>query len=137
MRKVIKIGFPILCVAVIGGTFILLNRTTDRINRIKLVEEDEESVSQNVVANEIEEEEVTTEKVVVSSEEVKAQEIKNKAKAIEIVKKLAPPTSNIYYTNEGMADGKYLVAIRDNDTKDVKIYYATDIEKEEIEVYVK
>lgn len=40
MRKVIKIGFPILCISVIIGTFILLNKTTDKITRNRLDEED-------------------------------------------------------------------------------------------------
>ena len=70
-------------------------------------------------------------------EDAKTQEIKNKAKAIEIVKKLAPPTTNCYYTNEGIVGDNYLVAIRDNDTKNVKIYYSVDIQKGEIEIYSK
>ena len=32
MKRIIKIGFPIVCVAVIGGTFYLLNKTLDRVN---------------------------------------------------------------------------------------------------------
>ena len=58
MRKVIKIGFPILCIAVIGGTFILLNKTTEKINRNKLVEKNEtndyqENIVQELYQNEI------------------------------------------------------------------------------------
>ena len=75
--------------------------------------------------------------VVVTSEEAKTIEIKNKAKAIEIVKKNAPPVTDSYYTNEGMAGERYLVAIRDNTSKEVKIYYSVDIDKNEIEIYQK
>lgn len=135
MRKVIKIGFPILCVAVIGGTFILLNKTTDRINKNRL--KDDEVENEVVETTELDSEEIENESVEISSEEAKAQEVKNKSQAIELVKKLAPSVSNSYYTNEGMADDKYLVAIRDSISKDATIYYAVDIQNEKIEIYVK
>lgn len=139
MKKVIKIGFPILCVAVIGGTFILLNKTVDRINRNKL---SENNVKQNTIRNSIvrvvEENKVEMGNTISTTlEEEKNKEIKNKAKAIELVKKFAPPTTNSYYTNEGMDGDNYLVAIRDNDTKNSTIYYSVDIENEKIEIYVK
>ena len=59
MRRIIKIGFPILCVAVIGGTFILLNKATERISRNNLKEEDAYT---NTVENNIEEDEVVENK---------------------------------------------------------------------------
>lgn len=137
MRRAIKIGFPILCVAVIGGTFILLNKTTERINRNRLPEDDEEVTTSEMQLVEEGTEETTNQVVTVSSEEAKSQEMKNKAKAIEIIKKSAPPVSNSYCTNEGMAGDKYLVAIRDSVSKDAKIYYAVDVENETFEIYVK
>ena len=138
MRKIIKIGFPILCIAVIGGTFILLNKTTSRVTRNKLLEDDENTgLIENSIQVMEEEEEVLENISVVDPEEEKAQEVKNKSKAIEIVKKLAPPTTNSYYTNEGTVGDKYLVAIRDNNTKDAKIYYTVDLDNEKIEIYVK
>ena len=137
MKKVIKIGFPILCLAVIGGTFILLNKTTQKINRNKLPEENiTEDVTNTDEKNDIEEN-IVEENVVLNSEEAKTIEIENKAKAIELVKKLAPPTTNVYYTNEGTVQNKYLVAIRDNDTKNVNIYYIVDVENEKIKIYEK
>ena len=33
MRRIIKIGFPIVCLAIIAGTFVLLNKTAEKINR--------------------------------------------------------------------------------------------------------
>lgn len=136
MRKVIKIGFPILCVAVIGGTFILLNKTTDRINRNKLNENEVVNSATKKIVEEVNQDN-TIVNTSVDSEDAKAQEVKNKAKAIEIVKKLAPPSSNVYYTNEGMVGTRYLVAIRDNTSKDVKIYYSVNIDSEQIEIYEK
>ena len=136
MKKVIKIGFPILCVGVIAGTFILLNRTTDRISRNRLVEDDH-----NIVVNTTPYRPVTNAVPVVentlSEEEIKAQEVKAKARAIELVKKFTPPTTNTYYTNEGMVENKYLVAVRDNTTKNATIYYTVDINSEKVEIYEK
>lgn len=134
MRKVIKIGFPILCVAVIGGTFILLNNTIEKINQNKLKVEEDDNTPTTTVIEEIEEDTTNT---VVDPEEAKAQEIQNKAKAIEIVQKKAPPATNVYYTNEGTIDNQYLVAIRDKDTKNAKIYYIVNVENEKMEIYVK
>ena len=131
MKKIIKIGFPIVCIAVIGGTFILLNRTTDRINRNKLKDDTTQNSSVNETETDLNDVKIT------GVEEVKPQDVSGKNKAIEIVKKLAPPDSNAYYTNEGMVEDLYLVAIRDNETKKVKIYYTVDIENEKIEIYVK
>jgi len=140
MRKIIRIGFPILCVAVIGGTFILLNKTAERINKNSLKEKDTyENIAENPSTNNavIYETKTEIENTVSNVEEAKTQEIKNKARAIEIVKQLAPPMTNCFYTNEGMIGEEYLVAIRDNDTKNVKIYYSVNIQKEKIQIYSK
>lgn len=143
MRRIIKIGFPIVCLAIIAGTFVLLNKTAEKINRNKLVEEDE---SFNEVLNETEQlpdenivNETANENVVTTTdpEEIKVLEAKNRAQAIELVKRLAPPMSNVYYTNEGTENGLYIVAIRDNDTKNPNIIYSVDIENEKLEIYVK
>lgn len=135
MKKIIKIGFPIICVAIIGGTFILLNKTTEKINKNRLKDDDIEisnSETSNIIVEN--EEEMTN---IISPEDAKVQEVKNKATAIELVKKLAPPATDCYYTNEGMDKNNYLVAIRDNDTKDARIYYSVDIQSKKIDIYVK
>ena len=49
MKRIVKIGFPILCVAVIGGTFHLLNKTQDRVNEMN--RENQNRIS-NVTKNE-------------------------------------------------------------------------------------
>lgn len=137
MKKIIKIGFPIICIAVIAGTFILLNKTTDRINRNKLQKDEIDNSFEENIINEVEDNTNTENIVELSPEEAQKKEIENKAKAIEIVKRLAPPLENVYYTNEGKVENNYLVAIKDNDTKNPKIYYSVDVENEEIEIYVK
>ena len=139
MRRIIKIGFPILCISIIIGTFILLSKTAEKINKNKLVENDDENITfqdENTI-NESVQNEIIENTIYVNSEEVKAKEKENEEKAIEIVKKLAPPLSNVYYTNEGMVGNYYIVAIRDNETKKEKIYYGVDIENEKIEIYNK
>ena len=45
MRRIIKIGFPILCISIIIGTFILLSKTAEKINKNKLVENDDENIT--------------------------------------------------------------------------------------------
>lgn len=137
MRKIIKIGFPIVCVAIIGGTFVLLNRTTNKINRNKLNSDEDSIYEENVIETKVSEGKEILENVVSSSEDVKVKEIDNKARAIELVKKLSPPLTNVYYTNEGKVEDNYLVAVRENDTQIVKIYYIVDINNEKIEIYEK
>lgn len=132
MRKIIKIGFPILCVAIIIGTFILLNNTTKRINKNKI--KDKSNEIENVVDDIFVDEEIELINEI-SSEEAKILEVKNKEKAIELVKKIAPPVSDCYYTNEKKENENYLVAVRDNKTKEVKIYYSVDIQNEKIKIY--
>ena len=135
MKKVIKIGFPIVCVSIIIGTFILLNKTAERVNKNKLREDEvrnnikEEKKEENII--------IKKEEILIEQSKPKTTEINNKSKAIEIVKKIAPPDSNVYYTNEGIDNGKYIVAIRDNNTKNAKIYYSVDLSLEKIEIYVK
>lgn len=139
MRRIVKIGFPILCVAVIGGTFILLNKTTERISRNRLKDDDTENVvvEENPDIVEVNEGSLVENTVTSVSGENITQEVKNKNKAIELVKEKAPEYTDCYYTNEDMIDGNYLVAVRDNKTKEAKIYYTVDIQNEKIEIYEK
>ena len=136
MKKLIKIGFPIVCIAIIGGTFVLLDRTTSKINRNKLSSDESSIYEENVIETEVSNGEEVLENIV-NSEDVKIKEIDNKAKAIELVKKLSPPLTNVYYTNEGRVEDNYLVAVKDSDTQITKIYYVVDINNEKIEIYEK
>ena len=136
MKKLIKIGFPIVCIAIIGGTFVLLDRTTSKINRNKLSSDESSIYEENVIETEVSNGEEVLENIV-NSEDVKIKEIDNKAKAIELVKRLSPPLTNVYYTNEGKVEDNYLVAVRDSETQIIKIYYVVDINNEKIEIYEK
>lgn len=136
MRKLIKIGFPIVCIAIIGGTFVLLDRTTSKINRNKLSSDESSIYEENYIETEVSNGEEVLENIV-NSEDVKIKEIDNKAKAIELVKRLSPPLTNVYYTNEGKVEDNYLVAVRDSETQIIKIYYVVDINNEKIEIYEK
>ena len=136
MKKLIKIGFPIVCIAIIGGTFVLLDRTTSKINRNKLSSDESNIYDENVIETEVSNGEEVLENMV-NSEDIKIKEIDNKAKAIELVKKLSPPLTNVYYTNEGRVEDNYLVAVRDSDTQITKIFYVVDINNEKIEIYEK
>ena len=53
MRKLIKIGFPIVCIAIIGGTFVLLDRTTSKINRNKLSSDESSIYEENYIETEV------------------------------------------------------------------------------------
>ena len=136
MKKLIKIGFPIVCIAIIGGTFVLLDRTTSKINRNKLSSDESNIYDENVIETEVSNGEEVLENMV-NSEDIKIKEIDNKAKAIGLVKKLSPPLTNVYYTNEGRVEDNYLVAVRDSDTQITKIFYVVDINNEKIEIYEK
>ena len=136
MRKLIKIGFPIVCIAIIGGTFVLLDRTTSKINRNKLSSDESSIYEENYIETEVSNGEEVLENIV-NSEDVKIKEIDNKAKAIELVKRLSPPLTNVYYTNEGKVEDNYLVAVRDSETQIIKIYYVVDVNNEKIEIYEK
>ena len=51
MKRVVKIGFPIVCVVIIGGTFFLLNGAKKRVNNMKSQKETNSTVVENIVDN--------------------------------------------------------------------------------------
>ncbi len=149
MRKVIKIGFPILCVVIIIGTFYLLNKLEKKVEGSieQSAEEGEETntniqstneaenitgnVTENVVENE-----VTYSTPIREDEEVQNEKNKNEQEAFKIAKDtFGEESDNYYYTNEGMEDNKYIVAIRYKDTTKVRIYYIVDLENKTAEIY--
>ena len=159
MKRIIKIGFPIVCVAVIGGTFYLLNKTLDKVNASKQEREnnsnvneqnspsyiDENAIIQNVldknsvnnVSNTNNISNTVTSTILVEEEEaIETKKIEDKEKAIELVKENADErTRKVYYTNEGLDGDRYIVAVRYEDTTEVAIYYSVDVESESIEIY--
>lgn len=159
MKRIIKIGFPIVCVAVIGGTFYLLNKTLDKVNASKQEREnnsnvneqnspsyiDENAIIQNVldknsvnnVYNTNNISNTVTSTILVEEEEaIETKKIEDKEKAIELVKENEDErTRKVYYTNEGLDGDRYIVAVRYEDTTEVAIYYSVDVESESIEIY--
>ncbi|MCI8309237.1 MAG: hypothetical protein HFJ45_03325 [Clostridia bacterium] len=159
MKRIIKIGFPIVCVAVIGGTFYLLNKTLDKVNASKQEREnnsnvneqnspsyiDENAIIQNVldknsvnnVSNTNNISNTVTSTILVEEEEaIETKKIEDKEKAIELVKENEDErTRKVYYTNEGLDGDRYIVAVRYEDTTEVAIYYSVDVESESIEIY--
>jgi prolyl oligopeptidase PreP (S9A serine peptidase family) len=144
MKKVIKIGFPIICIAVIGGTFYLLNKTLNKVNANKVTENtvnedinETTNISSPTDEEDLENIQTITSTILVEEQENNAaKEIQKKAEAIELVK-VADGTrsSKVYYTNEGMDDDRYIVAVRYEDTTEAIIYYTVDVEKENVEIY--
>lgn len=144
MRKVIKIGFPILCVSVIGVTFYLLNNAQKRVNELKensnskvTVEENEVDLIEEDDDDYVEENNITY-SVSLEDEKKLEQEVEDQEnKAMELVEEIYARTSNaeVYYTSEGMEDDKYIIAVRDEETTEAIIYYIVDIVEESVEIY--
>ena len=138
MRKVIKIGFPIFCIVVIGGTFILLNRTVKKINENGLKNKKSDISTENKTDDNNSFNEVNQVSYTVSMDDKEKQEKSEenkKDKAVELVKQKEINRKNVYFTNEGVENGKFIVAIRDTSTTEAIIYYIVDIDTEELQIY--
>jgi tRNA A37 N6-isopentenylltransferase MiaA len=137
MKRIIKIGFPILCVAVVGGTFYLLNKTLDKVNTGEAVDNEINYSENNTTLEETNDTTVIPSTTSYQEEVDKAnQESENKTKAKELAeKKDGTRTQKVYFTNEGKEDDKYLVAVRDEETTEALIYYLVDVETETVEIY--
>lgn len=165
MRKIIKIGFPIVCVAVIGGTFYLLNKTLDRVNAMNedaksnnitnvtnntsqnlLAQNNLSNSNVNNVSNAITNKvsnvsnstnSVSTSTVLVEDQEkMEAKKLEDKEKVIELVKKRdGERRDKVYYTHEGTENGKYVVAVRYEATTEAIIYYEVDLENEKVDIH--
>jgi beta-glucosidase-like glycosyl hydrolase len=150
MKKVVKIGFPIVCVIVVGGTFYLLNRASNKVDEAsenalntlnKVTQITNESVSN--ASNELTELSTEDDEVysytVETEEEIQNKEKiakENEEKAISLVKeKDGKRNEEVYYTNESSSDEGYVIAVRRKSTTEAIIYYIVNIEKETVEVY--
>ena len=140
MRKVIKIGFPIVCISIVGITFFLLNRAMNKVNKNNW--NTSETVKNNVEenSNEIDTENSTSQKKVYTvSDDEKRKELEKEneknQKAIDIVKQKDGNRTNTYYSNEGEENGEYIVAIRDIQTTKAIIYYIVNLEEETARIY--
>ena len=139
MKRIVKIGFPIACVVVIGGTFFALNKLQKKVKVSKKDNTVNTSVSENVsekIDNDIDTiNEVSFSTPIQNDEQVKDSEKQNEEKAIEILKKTYSLNDDVYFTNEGKEDNSYIIAVRNKDTTAAKIYYEVNIENEKVNVH--
>lgn len=191
MKKSIRIGFPIFCVVVVGGTLIALVNLSNKVEKIseqralnevkntitERYEEKEEkhnyklynqtnseniiqntntikntntdtNVSKNVieentvknnVQNNVQNSNTTTNSVsnskIDSTEETdEADNLSDKNKAISMVQAEWGSDPTVYFTNEGMSSGNYIVAVRDKSNTSVKMFYKVNIEANTVEI---
>jgi len=148
MKKIVKVGFPIVCVVIIGGTFILMGKTANKIketkksntnievNETKSEVKDKDMLSTSIKAGELNSTAVDEMVEVDGDETENSLEEQNYKKACEIAKKKDEKrTAKVYYTNEGIEDGKYIVAVRLEETTEAINYYLVDIDTEKVEIY--
>lgn len=141
MKKVIKVGFPIVCIVLIGGTFILLNKFQSRVNDRARINAEVSNSSKKAEKDTREENTVmenTSYTVSVEEQEQKEkEEEENKEKAINIIKNEYSymGTDDIYFTNEGEENGRYIVAVRQKSTTEAIIYYIVDAQEKTYEIY--
>lgn len=137
MRKIIRIGFPILCVGIILVTFWMLADIKEKAESNKLnTEENSESDAENTIENNVENsiENEVEDKVSNQSSVFATENEISLNKAIYILEKIVDD-ENIYYTDEGMEEERYIVAVRDKETTQAKKYYIVDLETGEAEIY--
>lgn len=146
MRKAFKIGFPIACVVIIGGTFVMLHNMKKDVENANvssniIANQENNTILDNVTNNE-ETKNVTSDisipVAVEDEEQAKTDKKKNQNKAIELVKEKYGNSSNVYFSNEGNDEeneNKYIVAVRNKETTTAKIYYIVDINTDEVEIY--
>lgn len=130
MKKIVKIGFPILCIAIIVATFIMLADIKGKVeeNKSKKTKETNETVNEveNEVVNEVQEE---------TGLLSKTEESVQFDKAAQILKGKVTISNNQYITNENEEDGRYIIAIRNKETTEAEVYYIVDVETGEYEIY--
>lgn len=200
MKKSVKIGFPIFCVVIVGGTLIALSHLQNKadeisnnknenkiVNSINQTDENNNITINNSINNEndytsIDEENSTitnqvanntnTEKInmnkenesienttlnttnnsntvnttntvntsnnknsVAKTEETEEKnDISDKDKAISMVQAEWGSDSSVYFTNEGVSDGCYIVAVRDKSNTSVKLFYKVNLKENTVEI---
>lgn len=189
MKRIVKIGFPIVCIVVVGGTFIALsdlkrkaeNISQEKDNKVSNSYNQEntykthgyqnlDGIDENEIHNNVNEVDNTvqnttnsnndtnsvsnttniavnnttsknTNNQVSTSNSSKTEESESsldntsdKDKAIALVEEEWGPDSSVYYTNEGVSSGLYIVAVRDKSNTSVKMFYKVDLEKNTAEI---
>lgn len=184
MKRIVKIGFPIVCIVVVGGTLIALSDlkgkakkiSEEKVNKVSnsynqanttnthgyqnLAGIDENEIYNNVnevnnVVENLTNSNVNNTNVTVNNTNTsintnnkvntlnssKSEESEDsldntsdKDKAIALVEEEWGPDSSVYYTNEGVSSGLYIVAVRDKSNTSVKMFYKVDLEKNTAEI---
>lgn len=157
MNKWIKIGFPILCVAVVVITFALLHNAQSKIkeNGITNVTEKNETKVENVV-EEVENETVETENTAVTTknEEIKstvekggasssslyeknneAGSTQKKNEAIQMVKDNWGEDDTVTFRcDQVTGDGIYVIAVVTKSTGNVQNYFRVNLDEKTVQV---
>lgn len=148
MRKIIRIGFPILCVGIILVTFWMLADIKEKAEsgELKTEENVENEVENNIentanniknsIENNIENDIVndSTNEVINQNSVFSTEREVNLNKAIYILEQIVED-ENVYYTDEGMEEERFIIAVRDKESTEAKKYYIVDIETGEVEIY--
>ena len=147
MKKIVKFGFPIVCVAIIIFTFWLMSDMKDKVDDKK---SDKEEIEENV--NEISENEIVENAignkdyneigldVNQTNNKTESSFFSNEGdiylnKAIQVLRDKIKINENQYFTSEGEEEGRYIVALRNSETTEAEIYYIVDIETGFFEIY--
>ena len=147
MKKIVKFGFPIVCVAIIIFTFWLMSDMKDKVDDKK---SDKEEIEENV--NEISENEIVENSignkdyneigldVNQTNNKTESSFFSNEGdiylnKAIPVFRDKIKINENQYFTSEGEEEGRYIVALRNSETTEAEIYYIVDIETGFFEIY--
>ena len=123
MRKIVKIGFPILSIAIILFTFGLMADIKGKVKEKKA----EQGQTSEIVDNN--ENKVAEDTLINSKDDIYLR------KAIQVLKNEITISENQYFTNEGEEDGKYIVALRDKETTEADIFYIVNVDTGEYEIY--
>ena len=179
MRKLVRIGFPILCVAVVGGTLIAVKNLKNKADQIAKEKNtvnysntvvstnttntnsyvhdtyytntvnttnNVKNTSVNTVANTAVANNTKTNTNTVGSKtpvtntantETTTEDLSGrneKEKAVTLVAKEWGEDSSVYFTNEGISNGLYIVAVRDKSNTSVKMFYKVDLKNNKVEV---
>lgn len=136
MKKIVKIGFPIVCVAIIIFTFWLMADMKEKVaenndKKNEISEDIDNSLEQNDenVLNQNSENKVGEEALLNSKDDIYLR------KVIQVLENEIKVKDNQYFTSEGEEDGRYIVALRDAETTEAEIYYIVDVDTGEYEIY--
>ncbi len=137
MKKIVRIGFPIICLLIIAVTFWMLIDIKDQVEEDK---KQKEEVAENeliqddnqIIQNKIENEVIGNSTGSAFFSDEKDVYVN---KAVQVLKKEIEFTDKQYCTGEGEEDGRYIIAVRNSETTEAEKYYIVDIENGKFEAY--